>query len=173
MCIILSEGNNSVPEFTVCSKSEVNKTVSRFEATHLVTLLDPDDSVFRPPRIEGRNHLRLSFEDVLDSKHPFAPTIEHCKFILDFGSRLNENARVVVHCHAGVSRSTAAALALWIQANGFDPSAAKDWLKQVRPVACPNVLMAKYFDQLLNLNGDFLDLCDKIGTEHLIKKFEL
>lgn len=159
-------GLATVPEFIVCSKSQVKKTVKRFEATHLVTTLDVGDSIFRPVSIPPLHHLRLSFDDEEDPQRPHAPQLFHAESILNWGSQLPPDARVVIHCFAGQCRSTAVGLALWLQANGlhkFDE--ARAWLLDHRSSACPNLLLAKYFDQLLLLDGTFLSFCDKIGED--------
>lgn len=96
-----------------------------------------------------------------------APTKEHCAKILDFGRNLPDDAQVVVHCFAGMCRSTAAGLALHYQRFG-DLRAARTWLAEDRPQALPNMLMARYFDELLDLNGNFLRLCDDINSSRIL-----
>ena len=160
-----------MPEFRVCAKSEVGKTVQSFGATHLVTLLDPEDQVRRPSIIEPTNHLRLAFFDEEDLSAYRPPTPWHASAILDFGSRLPPDARVVVHCYAGMCRSTAAGLALWVQAHGGDClEDGRAWLLGHRYRACPNRLLARYFDEQLKLAGRFLELCDDIGEDRVIRR---
>ena len=157
-----------MPEFTVCAKSEVKKTVKRFEATHLITMLDVGDHVFRPPRIHPQDHFRIFFDDEEDPAKLHAPTKEHAEAILDFGKRLPDDARVVVHCFAGACRSTASAIALWLQANGTDRlNDAVNWLITDRPKACPNLLLAKHFDELLGMDGRLIKACDDIGANSI------
>lgn len=155
-----------MPEFTVCGKSEVKKTVKRFAATHLVTMLDVGDRVFRPPRIGAASHLQLNFEDEEDPTKWAAPTIDHARTILEFGRSLPGDARVVVHCFAGACRSTASALALWLQANGVDRlEEGAAWLRADRPQACPNLLLARYYDDILGMGGKLVEECDRIGAD--------
>lgn len=154
-----------MPEFTVCGKSEVKKTAKKFAATHLLSTLDPGDRVFRPPRIAAQNHLQLWFDDEEDPAKINAPTIEHAKIILEWGRQLPEDARVVVHCFAGACRSTAIALALWLQHNAAGLKEAGNWIKEIRPQACPNLLLAQHFDTLLGHGGQFVSLCNDIGVD--------
>jgi predicted protein tyrosine phosphatase len=72
----------------------------------------------------------------------------------------------VVHCEAGISRSTASALALKIQAHG-GIAGARAWIDHERPHACPNMLLAEFFDNLLDLQGEFIALCDDIGATNI------
>lgn len=163
-----------MPEFTVCGKSEVKKTARRFEATHLITMLDVGDRVYRPHRIEAANHLQLNFEDEEDPGKWAAPTREHAETILGFGRSLPDDSRVVVHCFAGACRSTASALALWLQANGTDRlEEGAAWLKADRPRACPNLLLARYFDDILGMGGTLAEECDRIGADSINRWWKL
>lgn len=145
---------------TVCSKNQVKGRVKAVNATHLVTMLDPGDRIYRPSRILRENHLWLAFEDEEDPAHRFAPTEDHCAKILEFGANLPSNSITVVHCFAGMCRSTAAALALFVQKHGVDSTwAARQWMLQDRPQALPNMLMAQHFDRLLNARGKFKRMC--------------
>lgn len=163
-----------MPEFTICAKSEVKRVVKRFSATHLCTMLDVGDRQFTPPRIPRTHHLHLNFEDEEDAAKWAAPTLAHAETILNWGKTLPPDARVVVHCYAGMCRSTAVGIALWLQANGTHrlPEASA-WLQSVRPQACPNLLLAAHFDQLFDLNGDLVTLCDQIGADSVNRWWKL
>lgn len=157
-----------MPEFTVCGKSEVKRTAKRFDATHLVTMLDVGDRIFRPPRIPAANHFAIYFDDEEDPSKLYAPTMEHAEAILAHGRTLPTDARVVVHCFAGACRSTASALALWLQANGTHRlSEGVEWLKADRPRACPNMLLARYYDGILGMGGRLVGVCDEIGADSI------
>lgn len=153
--------------FTVCSKSQVHKRVNEVGATHLITMLDPGDHIFKPNTVPIENHLFMLFEDCEFPDNPRAPRIEHCQRILDFGKKIPEDSVTVVHCFAGLCRSTASALALHYQRYG-DLDAARSWLAEDRPQAMPNMLMAKHFDELLALDGKFVKLCDEINSNRIL-----
>lgn len=164
-----------MPVFTVCSKSQAKRVAKRFEATHLLSLLDPHTSMWKPNSILPQNWLIQFFEDEEDLGGSNPPTMIQAEWILEWGRALPPEARVVVHCHAGVSRSTATALALWLQANGQELDNplqdARAWLAEVRPFSCPNMLLASMFDDLLSLKGEFVKMCDDIGNEGIIAKW--
>jgi predicted protein tyrosine phosphatase len=107
-------------------------------------------------------------EDEETPSHPNAPTKEQAARILEWGKSLPDDACVVVHCYAGVSRSTASGLALWLQSNGTEHVAeAEAWLLAHRPRAVPNPLLAKHFDDLLGMNGEFVNLCERISEQSM------
>lgn len=158
-----------MPEFFICNRSQVRRRVKQLGITHLLTLLDPGRSMFKPTLIAPANWLWLKFEDQESPQDLHAPTLEHAERILAWGKNLPKDARVLVHCQAGVSRSTASALALWVQTHNT-LTGARDWIDHIRPQACPNMLLAEFFDKLLGMQGEFQAMCDSIGHEN-IKRF--
>src|SRR5215469_6420490 len=85
-----------------------------------------------------------------------APTREDVERLLVFGREVSETpeAHLLVHCRAGVSRFTAAALIL-MQANPEWPaSAALDAVAAIRPRAWPNLLILEFGDAVLGRNGE-------------------
>jgi predicted protein tyrosine phosphatase len=147
--------------FTVCSRSSVKRAAKRIEATHLLTMLDPGRTVFRPPRIAPANHLRLSFLDEDRDGFPFCPEKHHVERILKWGRDLPDGASVVVHCEAGVCRSSAAAFLLVAQELGVDRAQkAIDLVVAERPVAMPNMLMVRLGDELLCASGRLVEVAE-------------
>lgn len=88
------------------------------------------------------------------------PEPDHVQAILSFGRLLaedgstREKAHVLVHCHMGVSRSTAAMVMLMTQSN---PRLGEErifgQLLDLRPQAWPNSLMVKFADEQLGRSG--------------------
>ena len=91
--------------------------------SHVLSILDPDWPV---PDAFGayREHARLElrFHDVIEETNPdrFAPQQEHVSDLLAFGRGLlevpHDDAHLLVHCHAGISRSTASMALVLAQA---------------------------------------------------------
>lgn len=119
------------------------------EAT--VSLVDPDILHGFPT---WHNHLIVGFDDVEQDWGRYkAPTIEDIQLILDFTkNQKNQDCKLLVHCHAGISRSTAMAMAIWVQ-QGMTPPMAAIEVKKIRHQTFPNSLIAKYADIILNLHG--------------------
>jgi len=77
------------------------------------------------------DHKIVTFDDITMSfgRYRAAP-FEQVKHIVEWGAG---RSNLLVHCHAGMSRSTSSAWGIAI-ANGFDPQAAYDLLYQNHPV---------------------------------------
>jgi predicted protein tyrosine phosphatase len=154
-----------MPEFTVCGRKEVPETIQKFNANWHVSTIDPGAHIMTHPKCRNR-HLTVFFEDQDDPNNPRSPTEQHIKHILDWGKELPDDARVVVNCEAGCSRSTAVMFALWVQANPDKTlREGAENLVKIRPHAMPNSLIAKHADKLLNLNGEFIQECEKIALD--------
>jgi predicted protein tyrosine phosphatase len=146
---------------TICGIDELPDHGPR-AVTHVLSLLDPSW-----PELTGfqgyGTHRRttLRFHDVIDPGPGLTlPTQDHVAEILRFGDELvaetgGDAARhLLVHCHMGISRSTAAMVSLLAQA---DPREPEDRLfervRQIRPQAWPNSLMIGYADDILGREG--------------------
>ena len=76
------------------------------------------------------DHKVVTFDDVTEHHRGYlAPTFELVVEALEWGTG---RANLLVHCHAGMSRSTSTAWGIAI-ANGFDPQEAYDLLKRNHP----------------------------------------
>ena len=137
----------------------------------MLSLLDPGKRPFLHPKTDRNNWLLLHFEDNLIESETNSPTVEHVKKILEWGKSLPEDAVVLVHCEAGVSRSTAAALAILVQYYGNDKiEECIKLLLDVRPIACPNPLITKWADEQLGCNGELHEAAEKVANSKLFWK---
>ncbi len=137
--------------------------------THVLSILDPGWPEPEPLRnfvLDRR--LKLNFHDVIESTPGWIPPERwDVELLLAFGRNLSEMGRgastgaggthLLVHCHAGVSRSTASAILLLAQR---DPArAAQDVVGQVirlRPRAWPNLRIIEMGDALLGRDGEIV-----------------
>src|SRR5262245_13518903 len=94
----------------VCSLARLHGTVEETGARHIVTLLRLIDRVQRPASIEPENHLILGMDDIVEPLDGFThPGEEHVTQLIEFAERWNRRTPMVIHCYAGISRSTAGA----------------------------------------------------------------
>ena len=106
------------------------------------------------PRVEV---LFNFFEDTDAPAHPDAPRLQDVKRILAFTSRLPAKAKILVHCRAGISRSTATAYAILCQHT--KPGKEMDNLLHVqslRDLVLPNRLVIRHADKVLKREGAML-----------------
>jgi predicted protein tyrosine phosphatase len=132
----------------------------RAGVTHVLSIIDPDWP--EPTELDlwaARDRLLVRFHDVIDAD-PFGryepPGERHVAQILEFGRGLprGQAVRLLTHCHAGVSRSTASALLLLAQrepARGADAILAQ--IAGHRPQAWPNLRIVEIGDALMGRGG--------------------
>jgi predicted protein tyrosine phosphatase len=149
----------------VCSLSRLQETVDSAGATHLVTLINADTDVPTPAGIGPDRHLFLGFNDIVDVVEGLTlPGEEHVVRLLEFVTRWDRQTPLVIHCWAGISRSTAGA---YITACALNPERdeyelAKD-LRGRAPSATPNARLVSIADKLLNRDGRMMDAIRDIG----------
>jgi predicted protein tyrosine phosphatase len=125
------------------------------EITCLVSIGDAGDAL--PAGYDNvRRKLRLLVADVVTE---LGATEEDIRRIIQLGESLRSGTgRVLIHCEAGVSRSSAAALimyACWL-GPGREQEAMRRVLSQ-RPVAVPNRRMVELADRLLDRGGRLVE----------------
>lgn len=145
----------------ISSRLESGVTAMDIGATHMISLLDPGIHVLRPPCVPQDRHLWLTCRDVQLAGERNAPKQSQVAEILSFGKNIPDGETVLVHCEAGISRSTAAALLLIVQAAGIDRvDEALKYILAMRPLAMPNRLIALHGDRLLGAAGRLVDAVD-------------
>lgn len=169
---------------TVCGLEELAGHADR-QVSHVLSILDPDQAEPEAFGAYGEHaRLELKFHDVIQETPGFiAPQPEHISKMLEFGRDLlgvSENVRhLLVHCHAGISRSTAAMTLLLAQAQ--PELGATDVLAQVvhiRAKAWPNLRVLALGAEQLGRKGEFIEAVGAVYRRQLeqrpeIKKFFL
>lgn len=141
-------------------------------ATHVLSLLYKEefDHLRFPPGFNKDDcWFPLEMNDVATTSHEGAPTKDQVKLALDWIKSLPADASLIIHCFAGISRSTAMALAAKVQEHGIEyiPDAIK-WLEETRPIAAPNRVITKYADELLDARGLLHDAAEKLVSAKII-----
>lgn len=160
-------------DFYISSLSKVAASCYQYEITHVISLLrgkDAFDEVVLPPRFDrATSWLRLDMDDVIDPNYQHAPKLEQIVHILDWTARLPKDSKILVHCQAGIGRSTAVALMLKTRELGVDRvDDAVKWLVDHRPIASPNPVITRYADQLLGANGELFKEAERVAMSKLL-----
>ena len=129
------------------------------DITYLVSIGDGNDPL--PAGYENAaRQLRWLIADVVSEE---GATENDVRAIISLAEQLrSESGTLLIHCEAGVSRSTATALiiyACWLGRGGED-EAMRRVIAQ-RPCAIPNRRMVALADKLLDLNGSLLRVRDQ------------
>ncbi len=138
--------------------SAVEETVRRYRPSHLLTLM-VEPFVPTPAAILPERHLRLSVHDVTEPANGIVcPEHSHIAGLLSFARGWDRSSPFLVHCWAGISRSTAAAYIVLcdLHGAGHEHRIAKT-LRFHAPYAQPNRLMISHADQLLGRQGQMID----------------
>ncbi len=149
----------------VCSLARLHETVKETGARHVVTLLKDVDLVQRPHGISIENHLILGMDDINDPIEGYVvPCDEHVARLITFVRGWDRAAPLVMHCYAGISRSTAGAYVAACMLNPQrDELAIAQELRRVSPTATPNLRIVALADRALGRNGRMSTAISRIG----------
>ena len=149
----------------VCSLARLHDTIAATGARHVVSLLAREDRLARPDAIAPENHLWLQLHDISAPLEGYVtPESEHVEQLIGFVRRWPRETPLVVHCWAGVSRSTAAAFVSVCALNpASDESAVAVALRRASPTATPNIRIVTIADQLLARDGRMIRAIEAIG----------
>jgi predicted protein tyrosine phosphatase len=154
----------------VCPLSAVADTCARAGASHLVTCLNEQFLIETPRTIEPANHLRLKINDIVEPQPGLiAPNADHIGELIDFALAWDRRGCMVIHCWAGISRSTAAAFITLCTLNPAVPEhVIAHRLRQASPSATPNPLMVRLADDALGRKGRMVDAIEAIGRGEIL-----
>ncbi len=149
----------------VCSLSRLYATISETGARHIITLLRLTERVQRPSHIAPENHLVLAVDDITAPLEGYtAPAEEHVKRLIDFAGAWDRAAPLVVHCFAGISRSTAGAYVAACAVNPRrDELQIAQAIRNASPTAQPNTRIVGIADRLLQREGRMVRAIELIG----------
>jgi predicted protein tyrosine phosphatase len=149
----------------VCSLARLHDTVAETRASHMVTLLRLIDRVERPRSITPSNHLILGMDDIsmpMDGYTP--PAEEHVRDLVEFVRRWDRRAPLVMHCYAGISRSTAGAFITACALNpDRDEATIARAIRDSSRTASPNIMLVGHADRILGRQGRMIRAVEALG----------
>ena len=151
--------------------SAVHDAIRKHAPSHLVSLLDPDTMIETPEGFDPARHLRIGVNDIAEPIDDLAPptqahVVELIEFIRawDVAQRDGGPSPLLVHCWAGISRSTAAAfIALCILNEDQSEAFLARQIRDNAPHAHPNRLMVTLADDALGRGGRMVAAVDALG----------
>ena len=149
----------------VCPLSQVETARALHRPSHLISLLSPTDDKAWPAATADDAHLRLAFHDIAEFREGFtAPDAALVARLLDFTAGWDAARPMLVHCWAGVSRSTAAAFIIACQrAPERSEREIAQALRAAAPYATPNALVVSLADAALGRAGRMSAAVAQIG----------
>jgi predicted protein tyrosine phosphatase len=160
---------------TVCGLYELDGHGAR-DVTHVLSLLDPGTA--EPPAFSTYDpHVRetLYFHDAIEpAPNITLPEMSDVETILAFARDAGDVRHLLIHCHLGISRSTAAMLMVLAQVFPYELEVALvDRLMEIRPQAWPNFRMIELADERLGRNGRLTAAVGRLYARRLAKHPEL
>ncbi len=150
-----------MPHLIVTPLVHLRDVVASSGSRHVLTLLE--DRVVVPPGVE--HHLAVDVHDIAEPVEGCRLCGEdHIGLLVQFARGWDRTTPLVVHCWAGISRSTAAALSI---AAALDPGRPEEdlagELRAASPTATPNRRIIMLADDLLGRRGSLVDAVERIG----------
>ncbi|MCZ4108200.1 protein tyrosine phosphatase [Brevundimonas diminuta] len=140
---------------------QVERLLAEHRPSHLVTLASPGAEA----AFEAEHRLDLRFNDIAAPREGLvAPSLEHVEALIEFAQGWTGAQPLLIHCWAGVSRSTAAAYVIACARTA--PGREGDWAARLRdaaPTATPNPLIVAHADRLLDRGGAMVRAVHAIG----------
>lgn len=145
--------------------NKVQPLIEQHGVRHVVTLLAPGTAHEPPQGIAAERHLKLYFHDIvqeMDGHTP--PSAADAERLISFFRSWDPQEPMLIHCWAGISRSTAAAyMALCMFRPDADEADLAQELRAASPSATPNRLIIALADDLLGRQGRMVRAIAGIG----------
>jgi predicted protein tyrosine phosphatase len=149
----------------VCGLNAVQDQIDTHGVGRVISLLGPDTPHRTFIGIEPDQHLKLTFHDVVETMEGFsAPRATDAEKLIGFVETWDRKNPMLIHCWAGISRSTASAYtALCMLRPKVDEEELAFELRAASPSATPNRLIVSFTDSLLGRQGRMSRAIEKIG----------
>jgi predicted protein tyrosine phosphatase len=159
----------------VAPLSLVEATVADAGVSHLVTLINGETLISTPPTIEPDRHLKLAMNDICEPQPGLVvPCEDHVSDLVKFALDWDRKAPLLIHCWAGISRSTAAAfIALCALNPKADEHELARRLRRASATAYPNRRLVALADAALSRQGRMVAAVEHIGRGRIAEEAEV
>ena len=149
----------------VCGLAEVPGLIAARAPSHVITLLDAASMIETPAGLPPDHHLRLSVNDIAEpTEGLILPSADLVHRLLAFGRAWDARTPMIVHCWAGISRSSASAFVLACDRNPeVDERAIALTMRQAAKHAYPNRRIVALADDVLGRRGRMVDAVEAMG----------
>ena len=142
--------------------------MARHAPSHLITLMSPEELIDTPAGFAPERHLRLGVHDIAAPVEGMvAPQANMIEAVLDFARGWDAEAPMVVHCWAGISRSTASAFAIACERNPHaDEFEIAMAMRRASSTAYPNRRIVALADDILGRRGRMVAAVEAMGDNN-------
>ena len=151
----------------VCALRYVPTLIKQTGARRLVSAINRELLPETPSAIRRADHLRLAMHDITAAEAAVGvtpPALEHVMELVEFVQSWDQSSPLLIHCYAGLSRSTAAAYISLCALNPWTPEVLiARALRTSSDTAIPNRTFVEAADSVLGRNGRMLAALDSIG----------
>lgn len=145
--------------------SRVPEVIAARKPARVISLLDPEMAFPDTGPAYVDRHLRVEVHDIVEHQEGWiCPAEGHIDTLLKFIGDWDEKAPILIHCYAGISRSTATAFITACMHNpDVDETIIARELRDASPTATPNRRIVQLADLALGRKGRMLYAVESIG----------
>ena len=149
----------------VCALRHVPEMIKHTDARHLVSAINAYFLPETPTAISSDRHLKLDMNDIVAAQPDLIlPNTGHVAKLLEFVKSWDKQAPMLIHCYAGLSRSTAAAFIALCALNPRTPEVAiAHALRRSSDTATPNRLFVALADKVMRREGRMIAALHSMG----------
>jgi predicted protein tyrosine phosphatase len=149
----------------VCALRRVPEMVKHTGARHLISAINAQFIPETPTTIPDNRHLKLDMNDIVEAQPGLIlPNTGHVAKLIEFVRSWDKQAPILIHCYAGLSRSTAAAFIALCALNPRTPEdAIAHALRRSSDTAAPNRLFVALADKVMRREGRMIAALHSIG----------
>lgn len=154
---------------SICARKNT-ETFKDGDYSHMLSMLDPHeryDDIVIPSSAHHQGRIMFHDLDDIEVRAPkyctyIPPQKEHIRQIMEFFQhvRAHNGHGVLIHCEAGISRSTASGI-IGLCSLGIDPEAAFNYVTGLIDMALPNRRMLRLADEMLGHQVKLADLAER------------
>ena len=135
--------------------------------SHLITLLSPEELIPTPAGIVPARHLRIGVHDIpVPQPGMVHPSVAMVEDVLSFAEGWDAAAPMVIHCWAGISRSTASAFIIACARNPHaDETEIALAMRRASATAFPNRRLIALADDILDRRGRMVEAVEAMGGD--------
>jgi len=149
----------------ICSQTEARRHGAEWAPSHIISIYGPECRYLGLAGFAAERQLHLRVEDTRTAEEPGAASMEHVDEVIAFVDAMPKDARLMIHCLTGTSRSGAVALGLLARAMAADKAGQE--LYKMNPNASPSPLLVALWDKKLDLGGKLTKASRKFPQQML------